>query len=232
MALSEKAKTALAKLGAAESDEIKNLVPVFTSELEELDAKNYTVIGERRDATTKLRAVELFIKSVGKALGIEGDVDSVMSAGEEKVSSLASAKAAIAKERDDFQKRAIEAEAKNEKFETSEKRRGIAKKAGVDPEVFGDLFDAESLKKFSVGEDGVVSFDGKPFSEYVEGDDRLKRYKSVLFVDSKDDDDGKPPKDKKKAPSTPPGKPEVEGGDDPLSAYMSKTYGSLVGSNK
>lgn len=212
MAISAESLAALKSLEKSETEGAGALVATVRAELDALDAKAFTVIGEKRTETARKQALETALVEVAKQLGIDGvDVETVLKDVSDKARSVVAERDAAKSSATELETKAAEAAGKLEAAETKSKREEYAAVAKVDPVIFADLFNAEDLKKFSVV-DGAVLYDEKPLREQVQADDRLKRYEAALFQTPT-----------KSASNTPPGATPPPPAN-PVLAYIKKSY--------
>lgn len=216
MVISAQAKAALSTLKGLEAPEAIALAATLESELETVDVKNFTVIGEKRTETARKQALEAALTEVGKALGLDGDLDALLTDVAVKAKLIATERDVALTAKNELATKSAAAESELSTLKTESQRRAIAEKAGVDFQVFSDLFNADDLAKFSTDKE-TLEYDGKPFREHVLADERLKRYESALF---RTEELRKPV-----APGAPPSGKPIEK-TDPFSAYMETAYGA------
>ena len=131
-------KAALAAVKALDGG--AELASVIESHVTGLDQKNYTLIGEKRTETTKRQTMQSALEGIGKALGIEGDVEAVISSAQGKVQTIVSERDAATTKTTDLEKRATDAEAKISGFERKQKFTEAAAKSGANATVLENLF--------------------------------------------------------------------------------------------
>ncbi|MDX2215510.1 MAG: hypothetical protein SFY66_19760 [Oculatellaceae cyanobacterium bins.114] len=172
---------ALAAIKALENG--TELASAIEGEVEGLKTKNYEIIGEKRNATGKVTAYEAALTAIAKALGIEGDLESILSDTEGKVKAIATEVATLKTDKTALETRTTEAEGKVKTFERKAKFSDIATAAGANAAVLerllGDKFD--QLKVEGEGEQRVVKFGDKPLKEAIASDESLKPFEAALF---------------------------------------------------
>lgn len=211
-------KAAIAKLKTLEVDGAADLVSAIEGEVDRLSSKNFEVIGEKRTATTKLAALESALVAAGKALGIEGDSEALLTDLEPKLKAAIAEATQLKTEKQSLSTRLTDAESKAAKLERSTKVADIAAKAGVNSAVFERLL-GDRLDEIAIADDGVKVGD-KPLKEFVEGDDGLKPFASALFTT-----ETPAPGTGTNPPKLPSGSPRGETeATDPVAGYMSKAY--------
>lgn len=212
-------KTAIAALKQSGVDNAAELVSAIEGHVETLNTKNYEVIGEKRNATAKAQSLETALMAAGKVLGVDGDLDAILSGLEPKARSLASEHAQLSQEKSTIEARATEAETKIKTLERQGKLSAIASKAGAEQAVLAKLL-GDKVDDFTI-EGDVVKVGDKTLREYVESDTELKPFVSALFPGEKSTEKNPP-----KLPSgAPTGKPEEK--PDPLKTYVEKNYTGL-----
>jgi hypothetical protein len=102
------------------------LAAVFSSHVNKLDEKIYTTIGESRTKGAKASSLEATVLAIAKSLGIEGDVDTVLTGLEPKVTAIASDLKAAQTKLTETETRATTAETKVQGFERKGKFADIA----------------------------------------------------------------------------------------------------------
>ncbi|MEO0533253.1 MAG: hypothetical protein AAF215_05235 [Cyanobacteria bacterium P01_A01_bin.123] len=211
-------KEALKRIKALEVDDAADLVSAVEGEVERLNSKNFEIIGEKRNATTKAQSMQTALEAIGKALGIEGDVDAILENAQTKVTGLVSEAEKLRTDKTALETRATEAEGKVKTAERRTKLSEVATKAGASVEVLEKLL-GDKVDELAIADDGVKLGD-KPLREYVEGDDALKAFIPALFPTTEPPKGGNDTKGKKT--QLPSGSPK--GGSDlnPLTSYLSK----------
>lgn len=219
---------ALAAIKALENG--SELASAIEGELEGLKTKNYEVIGEKRNATTKAQTLETTVTAIAKAAGIEGDLESILTTLEPKVRESLQKLTTVETKLTEAETRATSAESKIKTFERKDKLSEIAVAAGASAAVLeqllGDRF--EELKLEGEGDQQVVKFGDKLLKDAIAADPKLKLFEASLFPAAQAET---------KTPATPPTKPaaKLPGGtpasgdgktanSDPVSDYMKRTY--------
>lgn len=198
-----------------------DLASAIEGELDGLKSKNYEIIGEKRNATTKLSAIEAALMAVASAVGITGDIDAVLGAIEPKITELKTAQTKLT----EAETRATAAETKVSSFERKGKLANIATKAGASAAVLETLF-GEKLDQFAI-EGETVKFGDKSLREYVEADAVLKDFIPSLFPASAQVDP-KPEAAKPQA-KLPSGSPKGDAPDaDPIANHLKRHSGWKV----
>lgn len=210
-------KEALKRIKALEVDDAAELGSAIESEHEKLSSRAYDLIGEKRTVTQKSQAMQVALEAIAKAVGVEGDTDTILEATQSKVSGLASENAQLKTEKTALETRATEAEGKVQGFERKDKLGDIAKVAGANSAVLEKLFSdrLDDLKVEGEGDSRTVKLGDKSLKEHVEGDDSLKAFAPALFPGEKTGE--------KTQPKLPSGGPS--GGDqspDVLQNYLSR----------
>lgn len=219
-------KEALAKLKKLDAEGAADLASVVESRIEALEADKFTVVGEKRNATTKATAYETALTAIAKALGIEGDLETVLTSAEGKVRELVSASSTAQSKLTELESRATTAEGKVKTFERSTKLGEIAAAAGANAAVLeqllGDRFD--DLKIEGEGDQRVVKLGDKALKEAIAADGRLKLFEAVLFPVTEKPQD-------KPAPRLPGGSPKGTETKDknPVSATVEKMKFAVPG---
>ena len=186
-----------------------------------LDQKNYTLIGEKRSETTKRQAMQTALEGIGKSLGIEGDVEAVISSAQGKVQSLASDRDAAVKTKDDLEKRATDVEGKVTQFERQGKFTEAATKSGANVAVLERVL-GDKADELEIADDGTGKVGDKPLKEYVEADDGLKPFMASLFPDGKNNQS---PAKKTDLPGGPPSDGDGDKGTNPLAQHFARHRG-------
>ena len=192
-----------------------------------LDQKNYTLIGEKRTETTKRQAMQTALEGIGKSLGIEGDVEAVISSAQGKVQTLASDRDAAVTAKTDLETRATEAEGKVTQFERQVKFTEAATKSGANAAVLERLL-GDKADEIKIADDGTVKIGDKSLKEYVEADDGLKPFIASLFPDGTTDDKGAGGDKGRKKTDLPGGPPSDGAGDkgtNPLAQHFARHRG-------
>ena len=207
---------ALAAIKALDVENAADLASAIEGKVTALESKSYDLIGEKRTATQKSQAMQVALEAIAKAVGVEGDTDTILEATQSKVSGLASENAQLKTDKTALETRATEAEGKVTGFERKDKIADIAKAAGASSAVLATLFGdrLDDLKVEGEGDARTVKLGDKPLKEYVESDDNLKAFAPALFPNSEPT---------KPAPKLPSGGPN--GGDqspDVLQNYLSR----------
>jgi hypothetical protein len=163
--------------------------------------KIFTTIGESRTKGAKASNLEATLLAIAKTLGIEGDVDTVLTGLEPKVTAIASDLKTAQTKLAETETRATTAETKVQGFERKGKLADIATKAGASAAVLETLF-GDKIDQLAI--DGeTVKFGDKALREHVESDVTLKEFVTSLF----------PPTEQpqsKPAPKLPSGSPKGE----------------------
>ena len=215
-------KQALTKLKTLEVEgvDVAELVSVVEGKIGSLESDKYLIIGEKRNATTKAGAMQTALEAIGKALGIEGDVDAILEGAQAKVTGLVSEATQLRTDKTALEARATEAEGKVASFERKGKIITIAEKAGASAAVLEKLF-GDQLDKIAIADDGTVKFGEQALREHVEASDELKLFIPALFPSAEEPKGGNDTKAKQPA-KLPSGSPK--GGSDlnPLTSYLNK----------
>lgn len=216
-------KAAIAALKQSGIDNAAELVSAIEGHVETLNTKNYEVIGEKRTATTKAQNLETALMAAGKALGIEGDLEAVLSNVESKARTITAEHAQLSQDKTTIETRATEAETKVKTLERQGKLSQIAAKSGAVQEVLAKLL-GDKVDEISIDDSGVKVGD-KTLREYVEADADLKHFTTALFPGEK----GETKPTKPASPQLPGGspKPPSDSKPDPLKSYLDKTYTGL-----
>jgi hypothetical protein len=218
---------ALAAIGKLENG--SELVSAIEGELEGLKTKNFEVIGEKRNATTKAQTLETTVLAIAKTLGITGDLDTVLSSIESKAQSVASESTQLKADKTALETRATQAEGKLQGFERKSKLADIATAAGANAAVLerllGDKLD--ELKIEGEGADRVVKLGDKALKEAIAADDVLKQFEAALFPAQSSNTTAKETKTPPKLPSgNPNGSPKD--GERASRSYLNSTYGKTA----
>lgn len=199
------------------------LASAIEGKVSELETKNYQVIGEKRTETQKRQAMQQALESIGKSIGIEGDVDAVLDNAQGKIQNLVSERDAATSEKETLEQAKLAAEQKVSEFQTAAKLSEAATKAGADPKVLTKLL---GDKAGDIAIDGdTVKLGDKSLKEYVEGDDELKLFIPSLFPDGGTPAPGT--NDKSTSSGRLPSGPPAGANDnktDPLAGYVGRTY--------
>ena len=213
-------KEALKRIKALEVDDAADLASAVEGEVERLNNRNFEVIGEKRNATTKAQSMQTALEAIGKALGIDGDVDVILEGAQAKVTGLVSEAEQLRTDKTALETRATEAEGKVKAAERRSKLAEVATKAGANVAVLEKLL-GDKVDDLVI-DDGVKLGD-KPLREYVEADDSLKAFVPALFPSAeipKGGSDAKP-----KQTQLPSGSPKGENDQtDLVGSYFSKAY--------
>lgn len=210
-------EAALQALKALDVENAAELASAIEGKVSDLEAKNYSVIGEKRTVTTKNQAMQTALEAIAKSLGIEGDIDTVLEQTQSKVTGLASENAQLKTDKTALETRATDAESKVTTFERKDKIADIANAAGASPAVLAKLFGdrLDDLKIEGEGDDRTVKLGDKSLREHVDGDDSLKAFAPALFPGEKTGE--------KTQPKLPSGGPQGESkADDVLGDYLKK----------
>lgn len=202
------------------------LVSAIEGEVEGLKSKNYEVIGEKRNATTKAQTLETTVMAIAKAIGLEGDLDTILSGAEAKVRAIATEATQLKTDKTALETRATEAESKIKTFERKTKLNDIATAAGANAAVLerllGDKFD--ELKIEGEGDARVVKLGDKPLKEAIAADESLKLFEAALFPSSPSPSPSPSPTPKATLPSGSPKGSDGKGKKDLLGTYSDRTY--------
>jgi chromosome segregation ATPase len=211
-------KAAIAALKQSGIENAAELVSAIEGHIEAINTKNYEVIGEKRTATAKAQNLETALMAAGKALGIEGDLEAVLSNVESKAKTLSTEHAQLNQDKQSIESRATEAETKVKNLERQGRIATIAAKSGAVPEVLAKLL-GDKVDELSIDND-TVKIGDKSLREYVEADADLKLFSTALFPGEKSSE--------KTAPQLPGGSPAKSSDKpDPLKSYFDKTYTGL-----
>lgn len=160
-----------------------NLVSAIESEVEALKTKNYEVIGEKRNATQKVTAMETALNAIAKVIGLEGDTDAIVSGAEEKIRAVVSEAAQLKADTDALEFRATEAEGKAKGLERKARLSEIATLTGANPAVLERLL-ADKLDELKIegeGDKRVVKLGETALKEAIASDESLKPFEAALF---------------------------------------------------
>lgn len=172
-------KEAIAKLKQLDVEGAADLASAIEAGFSDLEAKNFTVIGEKRTESTKRQSLETALVAVGKVLGIEGDVDKMLAEVEPKVKAISTEAEQLRTEKASFTTRATEAEGKLQTLERKSKLAEIATKAGANAAVLEKLL-GDKFDELKVDGDEVKLGD-KPLKEAIASDEGLKPFENALF---------------------------------------------------
>lgn len=191
-----------------------DLVSAIESEIDRLNSKNYEVIGEKRTETSKRQSLETALVAIAKAVGLEGDVETILKDAESKVASIVIEANQLRTDKTALETRATEAEGKVKAAERLGKVAEIATKAGADAKVLERLL-GDKLEEIEIA-------DHKSLREYVEADETLKPFIPALFPTQQKQEQ----KLEKPAPKLPSGSPSGNSEDknDPVGSYLKRTY--------
>ncbi|WP_088893194.1 hypothetical protein [Leptolyngbya ohadii] len=215
-------------------DNGSELASAIEGEVEGLKSKNYEIIGEKRNVTTKAQTLETTVMAIAKVAGIEGDLESVLAALEPKVRESLQKLTTAETKLTEAETRATEAQGKLNSFERKAKLSEIATAAGANPAVLekllGDKFD--QLKVEGEGDARVVKLGDKPLKEAVAADESLKLFEAALFPAASASPSPAPsPAPAAKLPGgSPHGKTDNK--KDLLSTYSEKNYGGAKALNQ
>lgn len=208
-------------------DNGSELVSAIDAEVESLKSKNYEVIGEKRTATGKVTAYEAALTAIAKALGIEGDLESILSDTEGKVKAITTEVSQLKTDKTALETRATEAEGKLQGFERKTRLTEIATAAGANAAVLerllGDKFDQLTVE--GEGDKRVVKLGDKPLKEAIAADEGLKLFEAALFPAQSSEQSQ--PKSSPKLPGGSPDGTSPEKPSDPVAAYTSQAYGGF-----
>jgi hypothetical protein len=210
---------ALAKLKGLELEGKDELISAIEGKISTLETKNYEVIGEKRNASTKAQSMQTALEAIAKALGVDGDIDAILETAQGKVTGLASKVAELETTKATLETSLTEATTKVQTFERKGKLTEIAAAAGANAAVLERLF-GDQIDTLAVV-DGVVKLGDKPLREAVEADDALKAFAPALFVAAAPEP-APAPRPPRQLPG---GSPAPEKPTDPVAAYVGKAYG-------
>ncbi|MGG6295288.1 hypothetical protein ACQ4M4_12935 [Leptolyngbya sp. AN02str] len=215
-------KEALAAIKKLENG--AELVSAIEAETERLNTKNFEVIGEKRNATSKLTAYETALTAIATALGVEGDAEAVLANTEAKVRAIAGEAAQLRTDKAALETRATEAEGKVKGLERKTKISDAAAKSGANAAVLERLL-GDKIDELAIAEDGVKVGD-KLLKDYIEADEGLKPFVPALFPSSTEQKQ-EPEKKPAPQPKLPSSAPTAGQGDKPdlLATYAAKNYG-------
>lgn len=216
-------KQALAKLKTLEVEgvSVADLVSVVEARIESLEGNNYALKGEKLTATQKSQAVEAALVAIAKAVGLEGDVDSILSEAQSKVAALKAERDTLAADKTTLEARASEAEGRAKSLERKTKLQEVAAKAGANAVALERLM-GDQLDSLTIADDGSVKLGDKPLREALEADDGMRPFIPALFPGG----EGKE-RQQQKLPSGSPGgtdKPK-----DPVKSAISKMKFAVPG---
>lgn len=196
------------------------LASAVEAEVDRLNGKNYEVIGEKRTVTTKAQTLETALVAIAKAVGLEGDVDAILSEAQTKVQAIATEADQLRTDKTALETRATEAEGKVQQAERKTKLSQVAAKAGAAEAVLEKLL-GDKLGEIAIADDGVKLGD-KSLREYVEADETLKVFLPALFPNQNSEPE------KKQAAKLPSGSPNGgNGSKNPADSYMQRTYAGI-----
>lgn len=207
---------ALSKLKGLDLEGKDELISAIEGKVGSLESKNFEIIGEKRNATTKAQSMQTALEAIAKAVGVDGDIDAILESAQGKVAGLTSELSQLRTDKTALETRATAAESKIQGFERKGKISDLATKAGASAAVFERLF-GDKVDEFAIADDGTVKLGDKALKEYVEGDEGLKAFAPALFPSA----DGPAPKPQPKLPS---GGPKGTNETNPVDSYMSRTY--------
>jgi hypothetical protein len=202
-----------------------DLASAIEAETESLKSKNYQVIGEKRNATEKSQSLENALTAIAKALGIEGDLDTILKDTEGKVRTLATEAEQLRKDKTTLETRATDAEGKVKQAERSGKLASIAAKAGAEVTVLEQLL-GDKVDEIAIADEAVKIGD-KTLREYVEADTKLKAFVPALFPTQQTQNQPKQPQ--RQLPGGSP-KGTDQKPTNPVSATVSKMKFAIPGS--
>jgi chromosome segregation ATPase len=206
-------KSALAAI--KKLDNGADLASAIESEIEKLQQKNYEVIGEKRTATGKAQSLEAALTAIAKTLGVEGELDTVLSTLDGKVREVHDGYKTVQTKVGELETRATTAEGKVQGLERQTKLTEIAAKAGAEYAVLEKLL-GDKVEELTIA-DNEVKLGDKPLKEYVETDATLKPFLPALFPG---ETAGK--KSEVKLPSGSPNGGQTTS--DPAKRYVGKAY--------
>ncbi len=202
------------------------LVSAIESEVDTLNSKNYSLIGEKRTETQKKQAYESALVAIAKAVGVEGDTEAILTNAEGKVRSIVSEATQLKTDKTALETRATEAESKLNGLESKAKLTEIAAAAGANAAVLekllGDKFD--QLKLEGEGDARVVKLGDKPLKEAIETDEGLKVFEAALFPTTSASPSPSP------TPRLPSGSPNAGDGKEERAgrSYLNSIYGKTA----
>lgn len=198
-----------------------DLVSAIEGEVTRLENKSFEVIGESRKNGTKARNYQEAIEAIGKALGIEGDVEAIVSNAEAKAKDLQSSLTSTQTKLTEVEGKLTTTESEANALKRQSKLTEVAAKSGADVKVLERLL-AEKLEEMAIDESGVKLGD-KALREFVEADESLKPFIPALFPATQQQQETKPV-----TPKLPSGSPD--GGKskkDLLDAYTQRNFGGI-----
>lgn len=210
---------ALKAIKALDADNAEELVSAIEGKVGSLESKNFEIIGEKRNATTKAQSMQSALEAIASSLGIQGDLDAILETAQSKVTGLASEAAQLREAKTALEAAKAEAEGKVTAFERKGKLSQIATAAGANAAVLEKLFSdrLDELKVEGEGESRVVKLGDRALKEYVEADEGLKAFAPALFPSTE-------APAQKPQPKLPSGGPKGTNEANPVDSYMSKTY--------
>lgn len=191
------------------------------AEVDALKAKNTETSGKASTAQTKASGLETALMGAAKAIGVEGDIDVVVGAIEEKSRTLASDLKATKTKLTEVEAAKSTAETKLAGLERKSKIADIAAKSGANAAVLERLF-VDSIDTITIDGDTVKVGD-KTLKEHVEATADLSPFAAALFPANSDKSATAPPTQTGvKLPGTAPGTTSGTTPDRPLDAYMGR----------
>lgn len=210
---------ALAKLKGLELEGKDELISA-------IEGKVFDVIGEKRNATSKAQNFESALVAIAKAVGLEGDVETILSDAQTKVQTIATEAAQLRTDKTALETRATEAEGKLQTAERKGKLSQVAAKTGANESVLEKLL-GDKLDEIAIADDGVKLGD-KGLREYVESDETLKVFVPALFPNQNSTTEKKQPP---KLPSGSPSGQDAKSGSPVRKAITSMKF-AVPGSSK
>lgn len=196
------------------------LASAIDAEVERQSAKNHELIGEKRNATTKLAALQSAFSGIAQAIGLEGDSEAILAGAEGKVRSIVAETAQLRSDKTALESRATEAETKATGLERQGKIAQAAAKTGAAAAVLEKLL-GDKVGEMAIGADGVTIGD-KPLKDYVEADESLKIFLPALFPAAAATPEKPATAIAPKLPSGSPDGSKVE--TDVVGSYLKRTY--------
>jgi hypothetical protein len=212
---------ALAKLKSLELEGKDELISAIEGKVSTLETKNYEIIGEKRNASTKAQSMQSALEAIAKAVGVEGDIDTILESAQGKVTGIAAKVSELEAAKTTLETTLAETTSKVQTFERKGKLQELATKSGANAAVLERLF--PDLDTLAVGDDGTVMLGDKPLAEAVDADPTLKAFAPALFVGTAPAPGPAPAP--KGAPKLPGGSPTPAPAADPVAAYVGKAYG-------
>jgi hypothetical protein len=212
---------ALAKLKSLELEGKDELISAIEGKVSTLETKNYEVIGEKRNASTKAQSMQSALEAIAKAVGVEGDIDTILESAQGKVTGIAAKVSELEAAKTTLETTLAETTSKVQTFERKGKLQELATRSGANAAVLERLF--PDLDTLVVGDDGTVMLGDKPLAEAVEADPTLKAFAPALFVGTAPAPGPAPAP--KGTPKLPGGSPTPAPAADPVAAYVGKAYG-------